>query len=122
MNRSLGIIAEPLINLKTIFKFLLEHRQKCLPINISRQPKNGIPATKSRIDKYIGISKLCCPLCSIVMRTIPELFIVEDNHQKHLEGFADVHEAWKQLSEEDLKRPGVEGEAGPSKNGKLLAR
>ncbi|KAG7058958.1 hypothetical protein JMJ77_0006327 [Colletotrichum scovillei] len=128
----LGIIAEPLINLKTISKFLLEHRQKCLPMSISvefhpiaapcspevptthgptlrlmhcemqildyyilqRRPKNGGQAMKSRIDSF----------------------------KQHLGGFTDVLEAWEQLSEAELKRPGVEGGAGPSKRGKSLAR
>ncbi|KAG7077609.1 hypothetical protein JMJ76_0014854 [Colletotrichum scovillei] len=61
---------------------------------LQRRPKNGGQAMKSRIDSF----------------------------KQHLGGFTDVLEAWEQLSEAELKRPGVEGGAGPSKRGKSLAR
>ncbi|KAK1725733.1 uncharacterized protein BDZ83DRAFT_651157 [Colletotrichum acutatum] len=61
---------------------------------LQRRPKNDVQATKPRIESF----------------------------KQHLDGFIEVLEAWKQLSEEELKCPEVEGGTGSSKREKSLAR
>ncbi|GJC99537.1 hypothetical protein ColKHC_08363 [Colletotrichum higginsianum] len=47
---------------------------------LQRRPDNQLQGTRTRVGKFIGISKVCCPLCSIVMWTLTGVFAVDGSH------------------------------------------
>ncbi|OBR04893.1 hypothetical protein CH63R_11596 [Colletotrichum higginsianum IMI 349063] len=47
---------------------------------LQRRPDNQLQGTRTLVGKFIGISKVCCPLCSIVMWTLTGVFAVDGSH------------------------------------------
>ncbi|TQN73880.1 hypothetical protein CSHISOI_01569 [Colletotrichum shisoi] len=47
---------------------------------LQRRPDNQLQGTRTRVGKFIGISKDCCPLCSIVMWMLTGVFAVDGSH------------------------------------------
>ncbi|KAK1987067.1 hypothetical protein LZ30DRAFT_800328 [Colletotrichum cereale] len=45
-----------------------------------RRPSDQPKGTRTRIGKFIGISKDCCPLCSIIMGILSGVFVVDGSH------------------------------------------
>ncbi|KAJ0159260.1 hypothetical protein CTA2_10035 [Colletotrichum tanaceti] len=48
---------------------------------LQSRPDNQLQgARRTRVGRFIGISKVCCPLCSIVMWTLTGVFAVDGSH------------------------------------------